>query len=158
MRSSQMQSLKRNKTALHVFKQNLTFLPFVMLSRPWKGQGKQEISPWITVKHYFPISVFISQAQPCMMFPTVRSFCFSATLPWYSLQWSFSCSASVKAALEKTTSLSWITVSPYAWQSWAVSDVSKDKSWASVLRGKRQLRLLYPWLYISNRSLRHATR
>lgn len=93
-----------------------------------------------------------------MMFSIVRSLCFSATILWYCLHSSFPCSGLLKAALEKTTWLSWFTSSPYAWQSWAVSDASKAKSWPSLLRGKRQLRLLYPWLYISSRSLRHATR
>ncbi len=93
------------------------------------------------------------------MSPTVRPLCFSSTMLWYSLQCSFSCSGSVKEALEKkTTWLSWLTSSPYVWQSPAVSTVFKDKSWASPSRGKRLLRLLYPWLYISSRSLRHATR
>lgn len=92
------------------------------------------------------------------MFPKVRSLCFSDTMLWNSLQCIFPCSGSVKAALEKTTRLSWLTSTPYAWQSRAVSDVSKDKSRASRSREKRQLRLLYPWLYINSRSLRHATR
>ena len=92
------------------------------------------------------------------MFSTVRFLCFSDTMLWYSLQCSLPCSGSVKAALEKTTCLSWLTSTLYAWQSRAVRDVSKDKSWASLSRGKRQLRLLYPWLYSSSRSLRHATR
>lgn len=98
------------------------------------------------------------QEQPWMMLWTVRSFCFSDTMLWYSLQCSLPLSASVKAALENTTWLCFLTSTPYVSQSWAVSDVSKDKSWASLSRGKLQLRLLYPWLYISSRSLRHAAR
>lgn len=91
------------------------------------------------------------------MLRIVRSFCFSDTMLWYSLQWNLP-SASVKAALVKTTWWCWLTSMPYAWQSWAVSGGSKDRSWASRSRGKRQLRLLNPWLYISSRSRRHAAR
>lgn len=87
----------------------------------------------------------------------VRSFCFSATMLWYGLQWNLP-SAWVKAALVKTTWLCWLTSTPYVWQSWAASDGSKARSWASRSRGKRQLRLLYPWLYTSSRSRRHAAR
>lgn len=100
----------------------------------------------------------LSQAQPWIMLSMVRSLCFSATMLWYRLQCRSPCVGSANPALEKTTWFSWFTSSPYAWQSWAAGDVSKDKSWASVSRGKRQLRLLYPWLYISSKSLRQAAR
>lgn len=89
---------------------------------------------------------------------TVRPLCFSDTMLWYSLQSSSPCSGSVKALLENNTWLCWFTSMPYTWQSSAVRDGSKDKSWASLSRGKRQLRLWYPWLYISNKCLRHVTR
>lgn len=77
---------------------------------------------------------------------------------WYSLQCSVPCPGSVKAALENTTWLSLLTSTPHDRHSWAVSDASKNKSLASLSRGKRQLRLLYPWLYTSSRSWRHVIR
>lgn len=99
-----------------------------------------------------------SQALPSIILPTSRSLCFSTTVLWYSLHCVFPCSGSVKADLENTTWLSLVTSTPWLRQSWAVSDLSRNKSRARLSREKQQLRLLYPWLYTSSRSLRQVTR